>query len=89
MYHPYKIGDVVIAKRTNADAGYHRGDTVQINRRALLSGEFVARNLTRGGEAYIGDFFRGKQITNTETKTVYTVSFLGFPLFKVRKAVDE
>jgi hypothetical protein len=91
----YKVGDVVIAKNSHKKCGYLRGDTLKIDRKSIFDGEFVAKNLSRpnlreDGEAYVGDYFRGKKMpANKNAEDVYEIYFLGLPLFRVKKAVDE
>lgn len=91
----YQVGDIVIAKNSHKRCGYLRGDTLKIDRESCFNGEFVAKNLTRpnlreNGEAYVGDYFRGKKMAeDKKDEYVYEIYFLGLPLFRVKKAVDE
>lgn len=83
----YQIGDIVKAKNSHKECGYRRGDTLRVEKESMFRGDYRATNLTRGCEAYIGDYFRGKKMNNEEEIPVYQITILGIPIFSVKKVV--
>jgi hypothetical protein len=83
----FEIGEIVIAKNTNKGAGYVKGDTLKIVKETSIG--YMAKNLTRPdinvfNIVSIGGYFKGTRIKGI-IEDAYRITFLGIPLFTVKK----
>jgi hypothetical protein len=86
MCKSVKVGDKIIAKKTEVYWGFRRGDTLEVIRLGDTPGSVIAQNLTRpnirDGKRSILVSSDYKVVTSDCHCRVRTVKFLGITVYK-------
>lgn len=83
------IGDKIIALNSHTNAGYRKGDIIEITRYSYLDdGSFMGRNLTQEngyglGYVFLGSYIKWKTINDNDAISVF--SLFGFTITIRRK----